>query len=345
MVSKGISDSSRLDPIRPFFAFRLTLGLQYIGGARFRRRLTELAKTSPQPEVTIAHNPAPRSVVLGGEDLASPPMPTIEANKSYWDGRYDWERRGDEWSAAWGGPYMQWHGTILPRIKAHVPTSHILEVGCGYGRWTHYLKDLCTQLTVIDLSEECIRACQERFASSTHLSYHVNDGSSLSMVKSNSVDFAFSFDSLVHADELAIDAYVAQLSRVLKNRGVIFLHHSNLGAYFAKYKAIRKVPKLEGLLRRLGALDHSLHWRDFSVDANKVRVMANRHGLECVSQELVRWRTKKTYLDCMSILVKSEVTAAVPSVVFKNPHFMNEASNLRRLSRVYDPSIRSPFSG
>lgn len=66
-------------------------------------------------------------------------MATLKENKNYWDGKYDWQERGDDWSRAWGGPHMQWYGTIYPRIKAHLPTKRILEIACGFGRWPHFL--------------------------------------------------------------------------------------------------------------------------------------------------------------------------------------------------------------
>ena len=53
------------------------------------------------------------------------------------------------------------------------------------------------------------------------------------MVADRSVDFAFSFDSLVHADAEVLDAYAAELARTLAPDGVAFIHHSNLGAYRA----------------------------------------------------------------------------------------------------------------
>ena len=141
---------------------------------------------------------------------------------------------------------MQWYGTILPRIKSHVPTNRILEIGCGYGRWTQYLKDLCKNLIVIDLSEECIKASKQRFAECSHIEYHVNEGKSLDMIPNFSVDFVFSFDSLVHADEAVMKAYICQLHRIINNDGVAFIHHSNLGEYRTLYSRIRSIPKLEG---------------------------------------------------------------------------------------------------
>ena len=90
-------------------------------------------------------------------------MPTIEDNISFWNGTYNWSKGGEEWSKTWGSSYMQWHGTILPRIRAFLPADTILEIAPGYGRWTEFLKDYCTSLMIVDLSEKCIKACRERF--------------------------------------------------------------------------------------------------------------------------------------------------------------------------------------
>src|SRR5438874_933751 len=101
-------------------------------------------------------------------------MATIASNKAYWDGKYEWRDGGDEWSRPWGGVRLQWYGTLLPRIHSFVPTGTILEIGCGYGRWTQFLKDLCDRLLVVDLSERCIAACRTRFSAAEHVEYSVN---------------------------------------------------------------------------------------------------------------------------------------------------------------------------
>ena len=137
-------------------------------------------------------------------------MGTISENKRLWTD-YDWQQQGDEWSAEWGTTEILWWGTIRPRIHAFVPTGTILEVAPGVGRCTQYLKDLCQHLTVVDLTDRCIEACKERFSSDSHITYHVNDGKSLEMIPDHSVDFVFSFDSLVHVEADVIEAYLSQM--------------------------------------------------------------------------------------------------------------------------------------
>lgn len=262
-------------------------------------------------------------------------MPSVSDNRNQWDGAYRWTERGDEWSAAWGGPPMQWHGTILPRIHGFVPTGRILEIACGYGRWTQFLKEVCRELTVIDLSEECVEACRRRFAGCAHIEYHVNDGKSLQMVADDSVDFVFSFDSLVHADASVLEAYLSQLPRILKAEGAAFVHHSNLGEYGGSLARFSGYPRVEALLKRLGMVEKSLHWRDGGVSAALVERLAAKSGLTCRSQEIVPWGTKHAFIDCLSTIVRNGSSLDRGNRILRNDGFMREATYLRRLARLY----------
>ena len=262
-------------------------------------------------------------------------MPTVQENIEKWGKDYGWSHRGDEWSVAWGGPPMQWYGTLLPRIQRFVPTGSILEIACGYGRWTHFLHPLCERLVAIDISEECVAACRERFAGVSHIEYHVTDGKSLDMLPDHSVDFAFSFDSLVHADASVLEAYISQLPRVLARDGAAFFHHSNLGAYPLRTALGDKVPLLKGLLSRLGLWDKTHHWRDPGVSAAVVRDIADRYGLYCCAQEIVHWGTKRARIDCFTTLVPKSSRRDDENRVFVNDYFMREAEYLRCLSSLY----------
>jgi ubiquinone/menaquinone biosynthesis C-methylase UbiE len=268
-------------------------------------------------------------------------MPTADDNKSVWGSSYDWSEAGDEWSRAWGTAAMQWHGTLLPRIRSFLPAGTILEIAPGFGRWTQYLKEQCSNLFVVDLSEKCIERCRERFADSSHITFHVNDGTSLDMVANDSVDLIFSFDSLVHAEDAIMSKYAAEFSRTLRQDGVAFIHHSNLGEY-ATYRrwqsVLSKIPRLLGALQRLGVLDNvRSQWRDPRMSAAKMRAYAAENGLQCISQELVTWNTKRVLIDCISTMAKTNSSRAGSNRVLRNAAFMMEAQNLRKLARVYDP--------
>lgn len=268
-------------------------------------------------------------------------MPTIAENRDVWNESYDWSQGGTEWSAAWGSARLQWYGSILPRISAFVPAGRIVEIAPGFGRWTHYLKDLCDSLTVVDLSPRCIEACRERFGDNPRIDYHVNDGQSLAMIPDASVDFVFSFDSLVHAEEAVLRSYCAEIARILRPEGAAFIHHSNLGAYqgrVALQHQLSRVPELVASLRTLGVYeDIFIQWRARSMSASRMSQFANEFGLACIGQELVNWNTRTALIDCMTTLVPRGSTRWRDNRVVRNPTFMREARQLANLSPLYGP--------
>src|SRR5207248_351202 len=128
----------------------------------------------------------------------------------------------------WGTTGQMWYGSILPRIHHCLPAGHILEIAPGHGRCTQYLVNHCRRLSIVDLVPECIAACKRRFAGVKTIAYHVNDGMTLPMIEDASVDFAFSWDSLVHVEQGVVASYVRELARVLRPGCYGFIHHSNL---------------------------------------------------------------------------------------------------------------------
>lgn len=260
-------------------------------------------------------------------------MPSVEQNLAAWNRAYDWVQAGDEWSESWGGPEMQWNGCLLPRLHAFVPCGNILEIAPGFGRWTHFLKDLCAELTVVDLSEKCIVSCQQRFADYTHIKYAVNDGKSLKVVPDESVDFVFSFDSLVHAGPEVLEAYLEQLAVKLKADGVGFIHHSNAGNYRSYFSLVNLLPRGRKRLSDFGILNYD-HWRDLRMTAELFCEFCARSGLQCVGQELINWGGR-FLIDSFSIFTRKNSRWDRPNQVVANRNFTREATNLRRIAPIY----------
>jgi ubiquinone/menaquinone biosynthesis C-methylase UbiE len=260
-------------------------------------------------------------------------MASIQDNKRVWDGSYNWEEKGSEWSAAWGGPDTQWHASLMPRIYPFLPAGTILEIAPGYGRWTEFLKSQCQTIHLVDLSQECIAACRVRFRDESHLHYHVNDGLSLAMVADDSVDFAFSFDSLVHAELDVITAYLQQLRRKLRKDGVAFLHHSNVGAYSPYIKAVLEMAQQE--VEALGIARPIDHWRAHSVSAPLFAQAARQAELLCISQETINWVDTPLMIDCLSIVTGPDSRWARPHRLIRNPQFMDEAAHAARVAKAY----------
>ncbi len=266
-------------------------------------------------------------------------MATIRENISFWDEAYDWPEEGREWSVAWGGADMQWYGTILPRLHAYVPVDTILEIAPGYGRWTFYLKDLCNRLILVDLSQKCIDACRKRFKAYSHIEFHKNDGVSLDMVPEESVDFVFSFDSLVHAERDVMESYVRQIGSKLTPRGVAFIHHSNIGEYENYYRFWNSPfwPRwFTDFLKKKNIIEPYDHWRAYSMTGRLMEEMVKKAGMVCISQEFINWGTKPAHLiDCITVFIKHDSWWKGETKKFYNRNFMKEAGIIKALSRLY----------
>ena len=77
-------------------------------------------------------------------------MPRLDWNIHQWDGEYNWELKGEEWSSSWGSSEAQWFGSLYPRLHKYFPAARILEIAPGFGRWTRFLLDYCDDYTGID---------------------------------------------------------------------------------------------------------------------------------------------------------------------------------------------------
>jgi len=261
-------------------------------------------------------------------------MPSIDENLRHWDPDATWVDDGDEWSRVWGGPEAQWHGCIAPRLRPHLPASTILEIATGRGRWTRFLLPECERFIGVDLSPRCVAACRQRFQDTAHAEFHVNDGRSLEFVADDSVDLAFSVDSLVHVEADVLSSYVDELARTLSPTGVAFIHHSNLAAHGRRFGMYERIPpRLRQRMTDRGLIDHS-HLRASTVSAEWFRDRCALAGLVCAGQELVNWGTKRL-IDCFSVVVRPASTFARPTRVVNNPFFMDEARSIARWQDVH----------
>jgi len=214
---------------------------------------------------------------------------------------------------------MMWLRTLLPRIDQFVPSEHIVEIAPGFGRWSQYLKDLCSSLTLVDVTPICVESCQERFADFEHIRCYENDGVHLPMVADGTADFVFSFDSLVHADAETLRGYCGELAKKLSNDGVAFMHHSNLGEHRGESGQL----DIENLHGRCDVMTAAL-WREYceSVD------------LHCIAQELINWGNIERH-DCISLTTRPGSRFAKKHQLLDNIDFMRDASRTAELSKLF----------
>jgi SAM-dependent methyltransferase len=266
--------------------------------------------------------------------LVAAGVPTIQQNYERWQ-QHKWAQSGDEWSPGRcpEGTAILWSRTILPRIERYFSAGTVLEIGPGFGRWTEFLRRVADRMILVDLSDRCIESCRRRFAGDSRISYFVNDGASLDVVPDGSVDFIFSFDSLVHAEADAIGAYLSQAARKLKPGGAGFIHHSNLGAFV-------------GRRGRVPWFVTEQHWRGASMSADIFAGQCRRAGLHCCSQELINWLGRAAnadrhrlpgpclpLIDCLSVFTNESCAAAPVRIV--NYSFVDEWRQAVWMADVY----------
>jgi len=247
-------------------------------------------------------------------------MPTIEDNLLCWGKTYDWKDNGDEWSQAWGGTEYLWYGTILPRILSFVPTGNILEIAPGYGRCTQFLIKLCKHLDVVDLNINCIESCKKRFFDNSHISYHLNDGKTLDMFEKYSIDFIFSWDSLVHCEAEVINSYISESARILKPGGWGFIHHSNIGQYYDS--ATKNI------------LCKNIHARAETMTAKLFKEFCEKEGLFCARQEIINWGGD-IMNDCFSVFTKNTMSTYSDTKYLENSKFEEEYQQIKKIARFY----------
>lgn len=270
-------------------------------------------------------------------------MPTLAQNLELWNNQYVWPEEGDEWSAQFGGTEAMWWFALYPRIHRFLPAPMILEIAPGRGRWTQFLKSHGQSMIGVDISEKCIEYCKARFATATNLQFFVNDGSSLAAVPDSSVDFVFSFDSLVHAEREVIEAYLVQLERKLTPSGVGLFHHSNLGAYPGRLAMMRYYRRLPPALRRRvlreggieALLSIKIGWRATSMTAALFRQCCQRAGLKCISQELINWTRGRCLVDCISIFTRPNSQWDTRDAHLRNGEFVDVTRLTKRLAQLY----------
>jgi len=248
-------------------------------------------------------------------------MPNLEWNKKIWDNQYDWNLKGEEWSNAWGNSEAQWFSSLFPRIHRFLECNNILEIACGYGRWTKFLKEYAIEnFRGVDLSKECIDYCRKNLRS-PNVEFILNDGKSLKDVSHNIYDFIFSFDSLVHVDCDVLNLYISQILKLLNEDGACFLHHSNFGSPIQS----------EGISIEPTGRTHN---RDQSTSAKIVREIVIQNGGKILCQEIIDWGGVNS-LDCLTTFCKKD---SFPNSVEKqiiNNQFMVEASIIKKMHSNY----------
>jgi glycosyltransferase involved in cell wall biosynthesis len=313
-VERWIYDYGLLDE----FAINAYWAGQYAESLSASLRVLGQDKISAADRARIVKNAEFASGQLNERLKLDSAMPDLEWNKLTWSNPRQWEDGGDGWSEGWGGPQPEWYGTIFPRIARWLPVARLLEIAPGAGRWTQFLLGQTSEYYGVDFSETCVEQCRKRFAGFNKARFFQNNGRSLEVIPDDSIDFVFSFDSLVHVELDVIADYCEQIIKKLSHCfGVAFLHHSN---------ALMGVDNVEVLYPQRG--------RATSVSSAAVREIIERAGGRVLIQEEVNWQSKKR-IDCMTTFCRNTCYTHLEYRLIQNDNFMTEMRLIGEAIRHY----------
>ncbi len=174
-------------------------------------------------------------------------MPSLDWNRRWGTDCFRQLRKGglryygEQWGDPAAPPLRRWLATLtgrgrfrnLPRVVETFITPYVgpdrvvLEIGPGGGRWTQFLIG-ARELVLVDLNPEFFDYLRERFPEAVpRMRFYQTKGYDLAGVADASIDFAFSFGTFVHIEPDGIDAYLAELYRVLRPGGLAVIQYAD----------------------------------------------------------------------------------------------------------------------
>lgn len=160
--------------------------------------------------------------------------PTKRRYEEHWDDYSKWWDSspyskeftflGDEWATR---EFDQWifQEFFKPYI---INESKVMEIGCGGGKFSVMIAPFCKKLICADISQEMLNRTSQRLSNFTNVEYLKLDGKDFKGVKSESLDFVFSYDVFVHLDVEDIFCYLRDIKRMLKKGGRAAIHFANI---------------------------------------------------------------------------------------------------------------------
>lgn len=162
--------------------------------------------------------------------------------------------------------------------------QNVIELACGRGRHVPYYIDKAGKVTLVDILEENMSICKDRFNKYSNITYYKNNGYNLEKLSENSYTSLFTYDSMVHFEMMDVYEYLKDIYRVLRGGAKALFHHSNYTDYMADFA-------------------HSSHGRCF-MSKEIFAYLAVRSGFKILDQKVIDWYEMKN-LDCITLLEKN----------------------------------------
>jgi SAM-dependent methyltransferase len=122
------------------------------------------------------------------------------------------------YDAAEANVRVWWPDYIWPLIQDR-DFSHVVDLAAGHGRNSEMLRAVADRITVVDINQENVDFCKQRFAGDPKFRFFKNDGCGLPDLEDGSVSLVYCFDAMVHFDSDVVRAYLREFARVLKPGG------------------------------------------------------------------------------------------------------------------------------
>lgn len=174
--------------------------------------------------------------------------------------------------------------TLFYQYFQKLNLQNVIELACGRGRHVpHYVKR-AEKITLVDILEENMIICKERFKNIDNITYYQNNGYNLEELPDNGYTSLFTYDSMVHFEMMDVYEYLKDIYRVLEKGGKALFHHSNYS---------------EDYMTDFACTPHARCFMSKDIFA----YLANRIGFKILAQNVIDWYGVKD-LDCITLLEK-----------------------------------------
>jgi ubiquinone/menaquinone biosynthesis C-methylase UbiE len=167
--------------------------------------------------------------------------------------------------------------------------TRLLEIGCGVGRFSRAFARKFKTVTAIDVSEQMIAKASELSPQSEYpgLTFQATDGTSMSCIASETIDFVFSYEVFQHmpSPEIIL-SNLKEVRRVLTPTGHACIHIMN--DYGIAKKNLKKIVKQtvpNFIWKALGISPFTFDktWTGTSLSSSQIQEFCKAAGLELIT--------------------------------------------------------------